>query len=241
MRARRRRPLAGPLAPAPVDDVAFTPSPLSVPPFTIINDTVGDDRGRELHAPPAALEIAMALNDPRPLEPAAFDTLVDAAARQRHAAAGATALNAGLDLQGLCRFAAGAVAAGERRHVEAQLASTPWATARVAALIRGARGTAHGGLAKALLDGARRGRVDAAVEVGRALLRERNRSDDATADADPDPRVRAGRALSRGRYDEASQALAKVTEDSDLLKIAKKVAQLERDPDLALCEVLDVL
>lgn len=181
----------------------------------------------------------MALNDPRPLEPAAFDTLVHAAARQRHAAGGMTALHAGLDVQGLVRFAAGALSAGERRQVETQLASTPWATNRVAALIRGARGGAHGGLAHAVLEGARRGPIDPAREVGRALLRTRNRED--APDNDPDPVVRAGRALSRGEYQEASQALARISEETDLLKLAKKVAQLERDPDQALCELLDLV
>jgi hypothetical protein len=197
------------------------------------------------HAP-TPRRIAMALNDPRPLEPAAFDTLVDAAARQRHAAGGVTALHAGLDVQGLVRFAAGAVGASERREVEAQLASTPWATSRVAALIRGARGGAHGGLARAVLESARRGPVDAAREVGLALLRERNRENAPDNDLDqndPDPVVRAGRALGRGEYQEASQALAKLGEESasGLLKLAKKVAQLERDPDLALCELLDLV
>lgn len=177
----------------------------------------------------------MTLNAPRPLEPEAFPALLDAATRYRRGAAGAAALSAGLDLVGLCRFAAGALPASERRQVETQLASTPWATTRVAALIRGARGNTNGGLARGLLDAAREGSIDPAGVAGRALLRE------AEGGADTDPRARAGRALSSGRHDEASQVLAQIVEASPLVKVAQRVAQLERDPDLALCELLELV
>ncbi|MBX3469200.1 MAG: hypothetical protein KF878_20190 [Planctomycetes bacterium] len=170
---------------------------------------------------------------PRPLEPDAFPDLVDAAARHRRAAPGAAALDAGLDLQGLCRFAAGALRPGERGHVEGQLATTPWATTRVAALVRGARGDAHGGLARGVLEAARAGAVDPSRVVGDALVRESGGGDDA--------RARAGRALLEGRDDDAAAALASAPSPSPLVTLAQRVAQLRRDPDLALCELLDAL
>lgn len=172
---------------------------------------------------------------PRPLEPEAFHDLVDAAARYRRGAAGAAALDLGVDLQGLCRFAAGALSAGERRQVEAQLATTPWATTRVAALLRGARGEAHGGLARGVLEAARQGEVDAAGVVGAALVREAGDEDGGA------PRVRAGAALGAGRLEEARAALAEVQSPTPLVELAKRVAQLERDPDMALCELLDLV
>lgn len=180
----------------------------------------------------------MTLNAPRPLEPEAFPALLDAATRHRRGAAGAAALDAGLDLQGLCRFAAGSLAPAERRQVETQLASTPWATSKVAALIRGSRGNTNGGLARGLMEAARAGSIDPAGVAGRALLREAGVEDGGTEN---DPVARAGRALSRGRHDEASQALAQIVEASPLVKVAQRVAQLERDPDLALCELLELV
>lgn len=177
---------------------------------------------------------------PRPLEPESWNDLIDAAGRARRGTAGPAALDAGVDLRGLCRFAAGALAAGERRQVEAQLATTPWATTRVAALLRGARdAAAHGGLARGVLEAARAGDVDAAREVGAALLREAGAA--SSAATNDDPRVRAGEALSRGRYDEASAALAQVAQPTPLVELAQRVAQMERDPDLALCELLELV
>lgn len=180
----------------------------------------------------------MTLNAPRPLEPDAFPALLDAATRYRRGAAGTAALDAGLDPNGLCRFAAGALPPTERRQVEAQVASTPWATTRIAALIRGARGNTNGGLAKGLLDAARAGSIDPAREAGRALLREGGFEE---GGAETDPQARAGRALSRGRFDEAAQALSQIVDVSPLVKVAQRVAQLERDPDLALCELLELV
>ncbi len=216
------------LAPSPfTSSCSFesAPGPLGVPPWA------GHAEG------PARRErFVMTLNapPPRPLEPEAFNDLVDAAARYRRGAAGPVALDAGVDLQGLCRFAAGALAAGERRQVEAQLATTPWATTRVAALLRGARGAAHGGLGRGDLEAARRGPVDAAREVGAALVRE-------AGEDGGDPRARAGAALGAGRHDEAHAALSEVQSPTPLVELARRVAQLERDPDMALCELLSAI
>lgn len=239
-RARRghgpRRPgraAAGPgavvgLAPAPPRDDASPRAPAAYFTSFCFDSTPGVDR-------PASRErFAMTLNaPPRPLEPEAFNDLVDAAARSRRGAAGAAALAMGLDLQGLCRFAAGAVRAEERRQVEAQLASTPWATSRVSALLVGARGSAHGGLARGVLEAARNGQVDAAREVGAALVRE-------AGDGDA-PKARAGDALRAGRFDDARAALAQVERPTPLVELARRVAQLERDPDMALCELLELV
>jgi hypothetical protein len=195
-------------------------------------------------ASPVGRSHAMSPNSPlRPLEPETFHALVEAAARQRSNAGARLALDAGVDLQGLCRFAAGALSATERRQVEAQLATTTWATSRVAALLRGARGTTHGALARGVLEGAKAGRVDVAREVGRALLREANRpelldADDVDGD---DPRVRGGHALARGRYADACLALTEIDDPSPLSKLAARVAQMERDPDAALMELLELI
>jgi len=67
------------------------------------------------------------------------------------------ALESGVDVYGLCRYAAGVVSSHERIVIERQLARHPWAFSRVVALVKATRGPSPDPKAVRILDAARSG------------------------------------------------------------------------------------
>ena len=67
------------------------------------------------------------------------------------------ALESGIDVYGLCRYAAGLVTGHERTVIESQLARHPWALNRVVTLVKGVRGPSPDPMAVRILEAARSG------------------------------------------------------------------------------------
>lgn len=79
---------------------------------------------------------------PAPGNPAsvAFEKFVTDGLRTTRTPDMSHALKSGVDVYGLCRYAAGVMrSAQERAEIERQLIDHPWARSRVVALVRGAR------------------------------------------------------------------------------------------------------
>ena len=104
--------------------------------------------------------------------PADFARLINTAIRARTPDRD---LRSGVDVYGLCHYAAGDVPAAERIRVHHQLLASPWAMSRVIALVKGAR--TPGSLATTVLEAARSGDwsgllasgPDSALELARLL------------------------------------------------------------------------
>ena len=75
----------------------------------------------------------------RPSNPVAFEEFLDTALRTAPAPGMSHALKSGVDVYGICRYAAGAVTVQERAEIETQINDHPWAHSRVVALVKGAR------------------------------------------------------------------------------------------------------
>ncbi len=86
---------------------------------------------------------------------ATFGRLVDEALRARPTPDASHALMSGVDVYGLCRYAAVACSKQERGAMQRQLLDHPWAHSRVVALVKGARDP--GSVAAAVISAARRG------------------------------------------------------------------------------------
>jgi len=94
------------------------------------------------------------VNSKRPGQTLFADLLTEATAART---APDFALESGVDVYGLCRYAAGAVSSHERRVIEGQLARHPWAMDRVVALVKATRGPSPDPRAVRILEAARSG------------------------------------------------------------------------------------
>jgi len=189
-----------------------------------------------------------------PSSETAWNDLVDAAGKERLrrlTTLEEVATSGELDGQLLCRYAAGAAADAERRELEDVLARTPWARDRVVALLRGARGQDHGGLAARLLEAARSGEVDPERAVGQAILAAAGRDDGlalvargaapaAVDDLEAEAAIRGACLLGLGERAAARGAFEAVPDASPLVRLGRRVAE-EDDRELALLRALDVL
>lgn len=187
-------------------------------------------------------------NTPAPADgPASLGRVVELAARERGQATATTPLQDGLVCpRALCRYAAGAIAPGERRDLEGTLQRLPATLGLVGALVRGAR---QGGspLANRLLAAARLGEgINPYRVIAATLLDGAGRAAEAshvaagrTAGGD-DPLSRAADHLARGERTEAAAALGDASAESEWLEAARDVASRE-DPDEALIALLSAV
>ena len=76
---------------------------------------------------------------PAPQNPAAFEEFISDTMRASPTPGMSHALLSGIDVYGLCRYAAGVGTAQERAETERQLIDHPWAHSRVVALVMGGR------------------------------------------------------------------------------------------------------
>jgi len=192
---------------------------------------------------------------PRPVDSNSqteFDELLQTSVRERlrRARQADAALGSGeLQLQVLCRYAAGELDGQEHRQAQSSVSRSPWALDRVAALVKGAR--TDGSLASRVLSAARAGEIDAGRVVARALLAELGHADAAnvvTAGdpvaidglADAAPLVRATCQLGLGERDGARAAFANLNDLQNTAALASTIAAQD-DPERALATVLDHL
>ncbi len=187
---------------------------------------------------------------PSPPSAAAFDGLVERAVAARSRRGADALLGLGVDLQAVCRYAAGAASAQERARVERAVAGAPAAVSTVSALVRGASGRGPAGnLVREVLHAAREGAVDARQVVGRALLASGGAPGAAATDGPPpgtSPAALAGWQLLRGDAADVGAALEGLGAGADpevasLADLARRVLGHAADPDLALAELLSAV
>jgi hypothetical protein len=155
-----------------------------------------------------------------------------------------------LDVQLLCRYAAGHAHDAERREIESVLAHRPWALTRITSLVRASRGQdSKGQLARRVLEASQQSPVDPYRVLAEAIIDGLKRDDaqalvqrqDVAGLADlPDvsPLLRAACLLGLGQRADAREAFGGEGETtSELAPLAERVAAHD-DSEEALVEVL---